>query len=249
MSQVQTSSAVLTAVAMVVAVMHKAAAAEGKAMQALDRARAGTWAAVQEAALCFDAPMSDEDRKALSGELAREYMKRYSTEGSARAAASQHAKAIHGLTHAKGKPDSASLSDYLASIDGKPSKKERQADSGNAPKSGASEVKAEDIPPIDRMMHAAAAPSAAATPAERSLLEGLNPDAAGAVIRAASYAGQRPDFADALLVLVNMEQMHPGALKRAAELMLEAERADVAQKLGAKFGADKVKPARGKKAA
>jgi hypothetical protein len=226
----------LSAVALAVAVMHKAAAAQAKAETALDRARGNTWGAVKEAALCFDAPMTDEARTALSGELAREYTKRYTSKEAAKSAASQHAKAIFALTHGKGKADAASLKDYLSSAFAV-----TRANAGNAPKNGApvaskaasaqgAAVASADVPTVDRSGPAPVALSTAGLPVELG----------SALVQLIDMARKNARVAEALVVLVNIERDKGDAFMRAADYLLTEGKQATAQKLAQAFGADKV---------
>ncbi len=212
----------VTAVSLAVAVMHKAAAAEAKAAQALDRARGSTWDAVREAALCFDAPMSDEDRTALSGELAREYEGRYKDKAAAKSAASQHAKAIFALTHGKGSKDAKSLKEYLAGAFVR-----NQANAGNAPKNQAAQTVAASS------TSAPASPEPAAQGGTAFSTAGMPVEVGSAIIRLITAAKKNAAVGDALCVLANQS---PDRIVAACEWLLTSKAEGQAAKLAEKFG-------------
>jgi hypothetical protein len=92
-----------------------AAAAEGSATSALVRAKGGTWTALKKAAKKFRKPITEAVRNMLSSTLAKAYRSHYGTKAAAKSAASQHAKAITGLSRGLGNPEAVSLKAYLRS--------------------------------------------------------------------------------------------------------------------------------------
>ncbi|MFZ5526418.1 MAG: hypothetical protein ACOZE7_07150 [Pseudomonadota bacterium] len=92
-----------------------AAAAEGSATSALVRAKGGTWTALKKAAKKFRKPITEAVRNMLSSTLAKAYRSHYGTKAAARSAASQHAKAITGLSRGLGNLEAVSLKAYLRS--------------------------------------------------------------------------------------------------------------------------------------
>ena len=185
--------AAITPVTLAVAVMHKAVAAQAKAESALDRARGNTWAAIKEAALCFDGAASEDDQKALYAALRAEYEQRYSNVNAAKSAASQHAKAIVLLTQGRGDAKAASLKDYMGSVTAP------RADSSRKGGSAASTATGENSGD-------GAAGTVDAKPAALST-SGLPVEVGSALVRLIEHVRKNPDARDAVILMANHPEM------------------------------------------
>lgn len=183
----------ITPVTLAVAVMHKAVAAQAKAETALDRARGNTWAAIKEAALCFDGAASEDDQKALYAALRAEYEARYSNVNAAKSAASQHAKAIVLLTQGKGDAKAASLKDYMSSVTSP------RADSSKKGGKAASAATGENSG--DGAAGTVDAKSAALS------VSGLPVEVGSALVRLMEHVRKNPDARDAVILMANRPEL------------------------------------------
>lgn len=181
--------AAITPVTLAVAVMHKAVAAQAKAETALDRARGNTWAAIKEAALCFDGAASEDDQKALYAALRAEYESRYTNVNAAKSAASQHAKAIVLITQGKGDIKAASLKDYMGSVTAPRADSSKKGGKGSG---GATGENSGDE----------AAGTVDAKPAALSA-SGLPVEVGSALVRLIEHVRKNPDARDAVILMAN----------------------------------------------
>lgn len=231
----------LTGVSLAVAVVFKAVAS-------LSRANGAVWRALQEAAGAFPVTMSDADKSALSGELARTYRKHGGLDNAA-VLASQHARAIHLIATRKPAndgtvPDPAKFSNMSAFF-GVYAQSKGATTKGHAGTAGASQ--GATVPPANpasATQHRAdagnapdtGAPVANADSASIGTLvtqnmlsaHGLPADIVQVFQDLLTLARANPQLQDAL----TMARNNPDRLLTAAVSWVEAERAQVSASMG-----------------
>ena len=208
-----TSPETLTGVALAIAVMSEAAKAEGQAEKTLDKRKGASWAAVQEAAGAFSAEMTESEKTALSGQLAKVYAKFYPA-ASAKVVASQHARAIYLIATGSDPTGHGNIAAFLNAHKRAPVKSEATPPAG-----------AEAAPDVAGEPVAPAKPNGKQPLVLGSILQGTSLEFGSAIVRLVEASKRMPGLEDALLLAAN----RPGEFIAAMEKMLTEKAAPVRQ--------------------
>lgn len=200
------SPVALTGVAFAIAVMSDAAKAEGTAYKALEKRQGASWRALCEAAGAFES-MDDAEKRKLSGELARAYVKYY-PENTYKVVASQHARVIHLIVNGAKVEGFSGISEFLKA-QAKPKTQQTPVGATGADEEGE---------PL--LSEATKTPSVKASP-----MHGASVELGSAIARLVDMARKNPQIEDALLIAAN----HPDGFVSAMEALLTAKPASPAK--------------------